>query len=309
MSQHTSFVEHIKAACPDLAIETVHWNDTGQFNHVMIVNGETVFRFPRYAEQARSLPRQASLLRQIRGYLNVAIPDPIYEGVDSALPGEAFIGYPMIPGIPLRREMLAAVSQTAFPVIVGQIATFLHSLHGLPTSIVGTKLPNQDGPDRWVDLYARIRKRLFSYMRPSARSAVTHHFEAFLGDPRSFEYQPVIRHGDFGTGNILFDPTTERIRGIIDFDFAGPGDPATDLSVVLDPGGFGEEFAQRFRSRYPLTEATRARADFYRGTWALQEALHGIEASDRGAFERGIARYRCPASGSEIVTKRAWTCM
>lgn len=292
MSQHTRFLEQIKAACPDLAIETVHWNDSGQFNRVMIVNGEIVFRFPRYAEQARSLPRQARLLRQIRGYLNVAIPDPIYEGVDSALPGEAFIGYPMIPGIPLRREMLAAVSQTAFPIIVGQIATFLHSLHGVPTSIVSTKLSNQDGPDRWADLYARIRERLFSYMRPSARSAVTHHFEAFLGDPQSFEYQPVIRHGDFGAGNILFDPASERIHGVIDFDVAGLGDPATDLSVVLDPGGFGAEFAQRFRSRYPLTEADLARADFYRGTWALQEALHGIEASDRGAFARGIARYR-----------------
>jgi aminoglycoside 2''-phosphotransferase len=292
MSQQSKLVERIKAACPDLAIETVRWNDSGQFNHVMIVNGEIVFRFPRYAEQARSLPRQASLLRQIRDYLNIAIPDPIYEGVGSALPGEAFIGYPMIPGIPLRREMLAAVSPTAFPIVVGQVATFLHSLHGVPTSAVSTELSNRDGPDRWADLYARIRERLFPHMRPSARSAVAHHFEAFLGGPHSFEYQPVIRHGDFGTGNILFDPGSERIRGVIDFDFAGLGDPATDLSVVLDPGGFGEEFAQHFRSRYPPSEATLARADFYRGTWALQEALHGSEAGDRGAFERGIAHYR-----------------
>lgn len=31
---------------------------------------------------------------------------------------------------------------------------------------------------------------------------------------------------------------------------------------------------------------------FYRGTFALQEALYGIEHDDREAFERGIAGYR-----------------
>ncbi|MCP4426075.1 MAG: phosphotransferase [Chloroflexi bacterium] len=34
-------------------------------------------------------------------------------------------------------------------------------------------------------------------------------------------YKPSLRHGDFGTGNILYNPQRQAISGIIDFGFAG----------------------------------------------------------------------------------------
>ena len=289
---HANLVARIRAACPDLTIETIDWNDAGQFNHVAVVNRAIIFRFPRYADQARRLAHHANLLRQIREHLNLAIPNPIYLGLDSDLPGEAFIGYPIIPGVPLRRDTLSAASPQAVQTIVCQLATFPRLLHALPPPLATPDTVNLDGPDRWADLYARIQARLFRHMSPGARSDVSRHFESHPEDARSFDYEPVIRHGDFGTGNILFDPASESVRGVIDFDFAGLGDPATDLAVVLAPGGFGDRLAEQFRAHYPVTDAMLARCDFYRGTWALQEALHGIESGDLPAFERGIAPYR-----------------
>lgn len=239
-----------------------------------------------------SLPTQIALLRGLRAYLDLPIPDPIYASAGPQISDEAFFGYPMIPGEPLSQLTLQTADDQAVVILAGQLATFLRSLHGVPPSAVSADLTNLDGRERWTDLYTRVRERLGPHLRPDARIEVARHFEAFLDDSRSFEYGPVIRHGDFGAGNILVDPATSRLSGVIDFDSAGLGDPAVDLATVVAPGGYGNAFVQAFRSAYPVTDAILARCEFYRGTWALQEALHGIDVGDAGAFERGIARYR-----------------
>jgi len=48
----------------------------------------------------------------------------------------------------------------------------------------------------------------------------------------------VLRYGDFGTGNILYDPQTLTISGIIDFGFAGLGDGALDELDKLRDSAF-----------------------------------------------------------------------
>lgn len=42
---------------------------------------------------------------------------------------------------------------------------------------------------------------------------------------------------------------------------------------------------------YPEGEKIKERVKFYRSTFALQEALHGIENNDEEAFRNGIAAY------------------
>lgn len=76
---------------------------------------------------------------------------------------------------------------------------------------------------------------------------------------------------------------------MIDFGFAGVGDPALDIAAVLT---FGESFFGRFYQVYPEITAMLERARFYRGLYALEEALYGLEHDDREAFESGIAVYR-----------------
>ena len=48
----------------------------------------------------------------------------------------------------------------------------------------------------------------------------------------------------------------------------------------------------RLARSYPFVERMAERLAFYAGTFALQEALFGIENGDRQAFENGIAAYR-----------------
>ena len=44
--------------------------------------------------------------------------------------------------------------------------------------------------------------------------------------------------------------------------------------------------------QYPNGIEISERVKFYKSTFALQEALHGIENDDRQAFESGIKDYR-----------------
>ena len=140
-----------------------------------------------------------------------------------------------------------------------------------------------------ADMYARIRDRLFAYMRPDARREVTAHFQPFLESPDRYPFEPRLRHGDFGTGNILYDPDELSIVGILDFGGAGIGDPAVDFAGLLTC--YGDAFYRQCSAVYPEMEDALPRARFYIGTFALQEALFGIENDDPGAFERGMAGY------------------
>ncbi len=86
--------------------------------------------------------------------------------------------------------------------------------------------------------------------------------------------------------------STHNISGIIDFSSAGWGDPAVDFAAILSPVSYGESFLERFAGCYPGIKAMLSRARFYVGTFALQEALNGLEDGDQEAFENGIAQYR-----------------
>jgi aminoglycoside 2''-phosphotransferase len=156
-------------------------------------------------------------------------------------------------------------------------------------AVIGRRLPAHDTYAESADIYARIQEKLFGHMRPDARAWAAGHFEGFLDDVSNFKYEPVLKHGDFGPSNILFDREKQRVTGIIDFGSAGMGDPAYDFAGLLS--GYGERFVEYCVDVYPEVEGFEERIRFYQGTFALLEALFGIEHGDEGAFKAGLAKY------------------
>jgi aminoglycoside 2''-phosphotransferase len=289
MDKQARYLERIRRVFPDLPIRSsrLHTRD-GQFNDILIVDDAVIFRFPRLPQVARTIALETRILRVIRPYLSLPIPDPIYSNLDPP-PGElAFMGYPIIPGEPLRNEALAAVDDGICNRLATQLATFLRDLHGVPAAVLGRDLPVSDGRETWADLYARFREHLFPFMRPDARDLVTRQFAAFLDEPRHWVYRPVLRHGDFGTGNILYDPAREQIGGVIDFSSIAIGDPAVDIAAIW---GCGQRFLERFYPIYPEIPSMLERAAFYRSTFALQQALYALRDGDQESFDDGIAAY------------------
>jgi aminoglycoside 2''-phosphotransferase len=291
MERFKHYLTEIRNRYPELTGPgTSYRSDGGQYNDVLILDGAVVFRFPKYSESVKAILKEIEILRIIHGKLPLPIPDPIYSRVDTQTVGDVFMGYPLIPGEPLWRDILWGIEdEMVLRRFASQLAGFLADLHRIPWQESGLNRKVDDTLDEWVRMYEDIRENLYPMMRPDARKDVSEHFERFINDPRLHQFKPVIRHGDFGSCNILYDPQRYKISGIIDFGSAGLGDPAVDLAAVST---FGAAFFERILKHYPATQAELERVAFYRGTFALQEALHGWKNKDQEALESGMAVYR-----------------
>jgi aminoglycoside 2''-phosphotransferase len=290
MDKLSIYRQTIAAACPDLQITSavLHTAD-GQFNDIVSVNHELIFRFPRTPQVAASYAAQAAVLTSLQGKLPLPIPSPLYAVAPDAAWQQSFLAYRRIPGEPLYREALAAIHEpVALRAMAGQLGEFLRSLHHLALDNLPIQPPIDDRREDWEALYAGFRKTLFPHMRPDARQSTSDHFDRYLGDPARFSFQPMLRHGDFGGSNILYDPSTNRISGVIDFESLAFGDPATDAAALST---YGEEFFELCLVAYPEMRTMRDRASFYRGTFALQEAYYGLRDGDQEAFRSGIEAY------------------
>ena len=281
------FIQAIQAVYPDLVVETAVFNEEGQYNRVLIVNGTAVFRFPRYEAGLEQLLLESKILTAVQPYLPLATPNPAFVNFANARVGQAFMGYQMISGEPLYPQAFAKIKDKA--ALAAQIAGFLQALHAIPIrELIDEPLPLSDTKEEWWDVYGRIQMKLFPYMRLDACKSVAHHFESVLDDPTQYQFTPVLRHGDFGTGNLLHNPETQQMSGVIDFGFTVLGDPAFDVAGLLT---YGEPFVRQVAAHYPAIEEYWQRIWFYKGTFALFEALFGIENGDDDAFERGMAKY------------------
>lgn len=290
MDATARYVAGIRAVYPELPIRTAHLDRSGQNNDLVVIDGAVVFRFPRYAAGVQALAREIAILLAVAPRVPLPVPELRYVHLGAG-PGEVFAGYERLPGVPLWPANLRGLEDDARRRLAGQLLSFLRALHGVPPAAVEHTLTVSDARAACIDLLARFKQHLFPHMRASARQQVERDFAAFLGDPRHFAYGPVLRHGDFGPSNILWDAQRVTITGIIDWGSAGLGDPAEDFAGLLCRAGYGESFLLSGADVYPEMPLSLERARFHASTFALAEALFGIENDDRAAFESGIADY------------------
>jgi len=239
----------------------------------------------------KQLKGEVAILIGIQGQVPLAVPLPTHVNLEGQKIGRAFVGYKRLPGEPLWRETYREINdEETVKELATQLGAFLRALHSVPyDTVIDSDLPAKDTYEECAGTYRRIREKLFGYMRSDARKKVARHFESFLVDRSNFEHEPVLKHGDLGPSNILFDRAAQKISGVIDFGNAGLGDPAYDFTGLLS--GYGEQFVRQCGRAYQEVETFLDRIRFYRGTFALLEALFGIENGDQKAFRAGIQAY------------------
>ena len=290
ISKVQHYIQKINKYYPNLAIDTAKFNRDGQYNDVLIVNESIVFRFAKVQPAVKILRQEIRVLQNLQAHISLQIPYPLYVNIDPEVNGDGFFGYQLIPGTPLWREnFLKIPNGYARKKMAAQLASFLQSLHQISVPEIVSDLPRHDNMQEWAEMYHRIQENLYPAMRPDARRKVSEHFENFLNQPDRCVFEPRLRHGDFGTGNIIYNPESLSIVGIIDFGGIAIGDPARDFAGLHI--SYGEEFYEMCTSNYPEMEQAFDRVIFYCGTFALQEALFGVENDDKEAFQDGMEEY------------------
>ncbi|CAM3808753.1 phosphotransferase family protein [Mesobacillus thioparans] len=283
----------IQKVYPDLSINDYRLNEIGQNNDVLIVNDSLVFRFPKYKSGIIQLKREAEILKYIRTNVSVSTPDLIYNFFHESDPGKVFTGYKIIDGEPFWRKSLLAIKDKGKVIgLAAQLIAFLAEIHSITGEKVSRELNLEIHHPReeMYELYEKIQQKLYPFMNNVAQEKVSKSFLGFLKGEALSNVQATLIHGDFGASNILWNPGSYEISGIIDFGGSGLGDPAYDFAGIL--ASYGEEFFNMCISLYPGGAEIADRVKFYKSTFALQEALHGVENDDTQAFENGIQDYR-----------------
>ena len=281
----------IRRRCPDFAFHQARLlTSSGQFNTALCLDERWIFRFPKSRHAAAEVAQELEILPRLQGMLPLPIPNPVRAAWHPDSGRLEWMAYVMLPGEPLLRGRFAALTEAAvLERIALDLATFLKVLHGIPAASIGlNKTPPEDSRQAWRRIYADIQEQLYPYMRAAARAEVSRGFARALNDESLWQVENRLVHGDFGTGNILYQDG--RISGIIDFTFCGLSDPAQDLGALI--ASYGEPFVERALRHYPDLRRCLPRARFYQRHYALIQALYALRDNDPDEFEDGIAAYR-----------------
>jgi aminoglycoside 2''-phosphotransferase len=229
MTDSAAYEGRIRRVAPDITIRSIRLNAEGLMNDVVIVNEGLVFRFPKHEYASNHLRDEINLLHLLQPHITLQIPEPLYDNQD-------VLAYRLIPGETLRRDMLLRLAEDDQQAVANQLAQFLKELHGVPVHNIGMEIPQADAlmkHDGWMNVYQRIREKVYPLLLAHLRDWATQHFESHLSDKRNFEYELKVVDTDLPPYHIMFDSGRRRLNGIIDFGCAGLGDPAIDFGVII----------------------------------------------------------------------------
>ena len=257
-----------------------------------LIDDRWIFRFPRTPEVARSLAVECRLLPRLAPRLALAIPRFVHVARDTA-DQPSFVGYPAIPGEPLRRETLDVAGPEVAARLAEQLGAFLTALHEFPLAeAIACGLSSPEDPRIAMERrFDRVRAIAFPVLEPDERRRLTARFEAYLADSRHFLYAPTLCHGDLGGDHLLYDAGSSALTGVIDFGDACVGDPAGDFTWRAE---YGEDFFRAVLRHYraPRDGSLPVRVAFLISLLPLIELMSGVETGRQDYVEEGRSLLR-----------------
>src|SRR5260370_7070708 len=97
MDKQLQYIQAIRDIYPDFKIDMVQLNQDGQFNDILLVNYETIFRFPKTLREADKLMRETVLLRTLQTHATLPIPHPLYQIQETPSLRQPLMSYPPLP--------------------------------------------------------------------------------------------------------------------------------------------------------------------------------------------------------------------
>lgn len=166
---------------------------------------------------SRCKAEEFSTLRRVHA-AGIAAPEPLFLCTDPGVIGTPFLVMRRLPGSAARAPLLDAAAQDGFGETLGaELAGQLAALHALPAE------PGGSGPAA-AALLAEYRSWMDAL---DGDTAAPRHAIDRLAAVMPDRPATALVHRDFRTGNFLVD--AGRLVAILDWEFAGAGDPAEDI--------------------------------------------------------------------------------
>lgn len=282
----TPLLQLLRQHLPGLQFERITPILSGWDSWVLELDEQWIFRFPRRPEVAAAMKKEVRLLGFLDGRLPVPVPRITHQACQVESGALLFCGYPRIGG-----EGLDAAGADE-PGLGRQIGAFLTNLHQtqLPEDLQldFPRITAQEWRDEYLDEYHWAQQQVFPRLPESARQAARSTWLAYLDQPACFEFQPVFIHGDLGPEHLLYDPTSDVLEGVIDWQDARWGDQALDFVGLYWLAGW--PLVQRVLQHYTLPAGSnlRQRVEFLHWVVPFHSIKFGLLTNDQQYIESGV---------------------
>ncbi len=258
-TKEAKYIAYIKSKYPEMELIKTESNFTdGKHGDIVIVNDKHVFKFSRFDWSVGYIDNEVNILKLLSRYLSTAIPEA--EGLEKGV-----ARFSLIKGEPLYRNTILQLRIRLQEMLAEQLGTFLRQLHSTSLKGANTKsiqeYQNTRSFEEWLVVFEEIERKVFLYCDSFTKEYYRQIFKPLLSEESFMSYQPTLIHGDLMPYHIIYNKSSNRISGIIDFGLAGIGDPAVDIGAVLD--NYGEAFVRRMSRYYKNIELYIDRARFY----------------------------------------------
>lgn len=286
----------VRRVAPDLGFIAFERFGNGWDNTAYLVDHKIVFRFPRRANVAHLLEREANFLPRIAPLVGLTISSPTIVGEPTADFPWSYVGYPLVPGqtacqIRWRDEERGRMAEP--------LGRFLRELHGInPTPFLEAGLP--------LDELGRL-EHAKRYPRTQDRCSVLYDLKIVGNEGLALtdwvrDHPPLaplpdslrIVHGDLYARHVI---VSERgPLGVIDWGDIHVGDSAQDISIahlVLPRDAY-----EAFRLAYGEIDERTWMAARYRAIYhAFLEVEYGNSAADEDMRRAGLEALRLIGAG------------
>lgn len=277
--KNDKLVELIKPFYNAVSKEKLLFLHHGSYNVYAV--DEYIFRIPDktlYNQKGYKLiVEEQKKLNFFRKHLQISIPQPVFI---SGNPDKPLVGYKKIKGVALGKvwNELHENKKLRIAESIGSFLTKLHSTELLKKYIEEfkiEKMPRECIKTNFESIFETTQKKIYPLLSPELQAFVNEIFTKFLDDFKYYNFIPCMTHQDFDTSNILVDPETGRITGIIDFEDTGLGDPAYDLIFIDQGKSFFETILKNYQN--DTDEYLYQRILFYYKRTGIPYLLYGIE--------------------------------
>lgn len=251
----------------------------GQFSVAVLLEPNTVIRFPRHAVGVKSLTWERQLVGLLVGRVSVALPEPRKARLDVE-PPLAFAAHLLVPGTVVTGPTLRFLPMEE---LATQLGEFLDDLAALTDDALDGGGRSQTLEDVAQGLSDDVDQFLADRLTPTQQGRARREIEGLAEADRGSR---ALCHTDLG-GNLVWDAERRRL-GVIDFGDALVSDPVLDLASLA---ALDHELAVMVGSRSSHLRDREADIAAIHATFALQDALNSARQRQWDQVDEVLAEY------------------
>ncbi|USK54249.1 aminoglycoside phosphotransferase family protein [Cytobacillus solani] len=264
----------------------------GWMSRAYLINHEIVFRFPKEKDGAIDTEKEIKALPSLKKHISLKIPEFIYCGKQDN--GYPFVGYRLLPGVPMDEQLFCSLPSETKDKIAHQIAEFMDQISSFCVEQAkNLNIPETNFYQYYLENFNEVKKKAFTKINQDMQTYIAFRFETYLEDKNHFRYSPKLLHADLSMDHLLFDLKRQEITGIIDFGDMKIGDPDYEYLYLLEE--CGETFTKKVMElrEEENVQHKDEKLSFFLTADNVALLLEGLNRNDREMFEEAVELIQC----------------